>query len=696
MRLFRAEPDKNGAPRWRLYDAISNIYYDIGWAEFEALSRFSTCETAQILKDKIEAETTLKLDDNDIPLLIKFLNEKGLLASSESLPPEFKAKKTMPLWKKIVHNYLFFSIPLFKPQKFLNASWPYVRPFFSQAFFRFSMLVLLFFSFLTLGRIDEFIHTFFQFFSLEGVITITVVFFFIKILHELGHAYTAHKYGVDVPHMGMAFIVMYPILYTETTSAWRLDNRYDRMAIGLAGIRTELILAAYALAAWHFLPPGIAQSLAFSIVAISLTGSLLINLNPLMRFDGYFIFSDYLGIENLHARGFAAARWFIRKTLFGLHDDPPEESKARLRFLINFGFATLIYRFFLFLGIALLVYYIFFKPLGLFLMIIELLWFIGLPIWSEIKIWIEKRAEIWKQTRSKITLALLAVLCLITILPSSHTIALPAMAHAPEYQSLHPPAAAKIEKIYVRDNQAVEKGDLLIELSSPALEKDFALASLEYESLLREKRQLQSGGDLSKERLAVIDIELESALQKRAALQEELNKLIMRAEFAGIIRDLNTEIAIGQFAGPETMMMRVLKPASPIISAYARPTDLARLHKGNRALFRPSDSLLTESQYVLSAIDTINTADLDWPELSSIFGGPLAAEYSPDAQNRIVPRQSLYKVTFKAALNPDENTIELPKIAQSGMIYVSGEPEIPLLSFLRKTGQIFIAEINLN
>lgn len=108
---------------------------------------------------------------------------------------------------------------------------------------------------MTIGRMDEFLHTFFMFFSLEGAITIFITFFFIKILHEFGHAYTAYQYGVRVPHMGVAFMVMYPVLYTETSSAWQIKSRNQRMHIGLAGIRTELILAAYALMLWHFLPP---------------------------------------------------------------------------------------------------------------------------------------------------------------------------------------------------------------------------------------------------------------------------------------------------------------------------------------------------------------------------------------------------------------------------------------------------------
>ena len=74
-----------------------------------------------------------------------------------------------------------------------------------------------------------------------------------------------------------------------------------------------------------------------------------------MRFDGYYVFSDWLKAENLQPRSFALARWKIRETLFGLNHSPPEEINPSRRWtFIVYAWATWLYRFFLFLGIALL------------------------------------------------------------------------------------------------------------------------------------------------------------------------------------------------------------------------------------------------------------------------------------------------------------------------------------------------------
>lgn len=694
LRLFRAESDKSGHPRWRLYHALSNTYFDIGWMEYEALSRFSQCDNALELKNTIEAETSLNLEDEDVIALITFLNRNGLLSSTDAFSEDFKPAKDVPLWKRIVHNYLFFSVPLFKPQSFLKKTWPTVRPLFSKSFFSFSMLVLLIFSVLTLGKIDEFANTFFMFLSMEGAITIFVVFFFIKILHEFGHAYTAHKYSVDVPHMGIAFMVMYPVLYTETTGAWRLDSKDNRIAIGLAGIKTELMLAAYALVLWNILPAGMLQSIAFSIVTISLLGSLLVNLNPLMRFDGYFIFSDYLGIENLHARGFKAVRWSMRKFLFGLREEPPEDDKKRLGFLIYFGAAVLIYRFFLFLGIALLVYYLFFKPLGLIMMLIELGWFIALPIWSEIKIWIEKRHEIIAQSRAKVTLSLVGIGIVLLFLPTSNTLVIPAVAHSQEYRAIYPPVPAKVGQIMVQDNQSVQQGDVLVRLTAPALEKDISLAEIELNALKDEKRQLQSNIEMAKERLLAVEIEIKSLQQKLGRLQKQQDDLIVRAEFSGIIRDSNPNISEGQFVSENTLILRLLSSENSIISAYVSESDLDRIEKGNKATFRPHHQFLSEHEYSVFSIDEVSTKKMDWPELSSIYGGSIASEFSNDALSTqsIVPRQSLYKVKLKGLDDRAKDVL----VAQRGAIYISGKPSIPALKMTRFISESFMREINLN
>src|SRR5690606_2711789 len=103
---------------------------------------------------------------------------------------------------------------------------------------------------------------------------------------------------------------------------------------------------------------------------------------------GYFLLADFLQLPNLHARAFALARWHLREALFNLGESPPEQLSKRMQSgLILFAWATWIYRLFLFIGIALLVYHFFIKAMGIFLFAVEIAWFVLVPVWRETKEW---------------------------------------------------------------------------------------------------------------------------------------------------------------------------------------------------------------------------------------------------------------------------------------------------------------------
>ena len=692
VKIYPGENNREGAPEWTLHHPVSNRYFQIGWMEFECLARFHRYKTADELLKAVNEETTLEVDEDDIQNFIAFLGGNGLLSGADSLSMITPENKKQSVWMKILHSYLFFTIPLFKPQAFLDKTISFVRPFLSQAFLSLSYALLVIMVMLTLQRPDEFLHTFFQLFSVEGAITLALVFAGIKVLHELGHAYTATKYNVPVPHMGIAFIVMYPILYTETTGAWQVSSRKKRIHIGLAGIATELVIAAYALLLWHILPPGLGQSLAFSAVAISLIGSLLINLNPLMRFDGYYVLSDALGIENLHSRAIAFARWKVREILFALGDPRPEDmEEGRARFLTAFGFAVIIYRFFLFLGIALLVYHIFFQPLGLLLMTVELALFIGLPIWKEVTVWYERRNELFSNTRTYVGAGIMGAALVLACLPIQTTVSFPAIYHASSYGSVYPPSSSLIAELHVTEGKKVEEGDLLAVLESPSLEKQISVAKMELETLQNLKRREQTNPDIYRERRAGIEQEITAAEENLKSLHQKQNRLLIKADFDGIIRDMPAGLHEGRFIKNNQLLFRLIEPDKQAVTAYAREDQLERFKESASGRFLPGFSPFADMKVTVEKIAPANSKVISWPELSSVYAGPIPSEIGPE--NEINPRQSLYAV--RLSVSDDKNMLENQSLVVPGQVTLQARPISPFVLFLRRTGALFIRESGL-
>jgi len=209
--LLKLQPSTSqfdGQPQWTLYHPIANQFYKIGWAEYECLSRFHKYQNGDDLIKAVNNETALEIDESDLEGIVQFLAMNGLLEGKLQQNMEAK-KKTW--WNKMLHGYLYFTIPILKPENFLRRTSGVIKPLLSKSFHYMMMVLLAVGVVMTLPRIDEFFGSFTQIFTLEGLILSALILTAIKIIHEFAHGYVATLNGVVVPHMGVAFIVLYPI-----------------------------------------------------------------------------------------------------------------------------------------------------------------------------------------------------------------------------------------------------------------------------------------------------------------------------------------------------------------------------------------------------------------------------------------------------------------------------------------------------
>ncbi|TWT29587.1 putative peptide zinc metalloprotease protein YydH [Posidoniimonas corsicana] len=124
----------------------------------------------------------------------------------------------------------------------------------------------------------------------------------VKVLHELGHALACKHYGGRVHEMGVLILAFTPAMYTDVSDLWRLPSRRKRMIVTAAGIGVELLLAALAAIVWRYTDAGLAHTVALNVMIVCTVGTLLINANPLLRYDGYYLLSDLTETSNLWQR----------------------------------------------------------------------------------------------------------------------------------------------------------------------------------------------------------------------------------------------------------------------------------------------------------------------------------------------------------------------------------------------------------
>ena len=675
IQLNEAPSEAEGSPTWTLYDPAANKYYKIGWLEFEMLLRFKNCQSVNQLLKKIQNETTLSPDEETVHALTNFLIQHNLVYASNDMALDvFEQQRDMaekPWWHKLMHGYLFFMLPIFKPESFLKKTYPILHPILSRPFMIGVFLLLAYGIFLSIQRFDEIANTFTNYLNLEGVILFVGTTIIVKMIHELGHAYTATKYGVPVTTIGIAFIVLYPILYTETTNAWKLKNRNQRLVIAAGGMMAELTLASVTLILWHFLPPGMLQSLCFMIAIVSMMASLLVNLNPLMKFDGYYLFSDIIAIDNLQDRAFAFAKWRLRKFLWGWDDPVPESTDAdKQALLTGFGFAVWIYRFFLFLGISILVYHVFFQPLGLIFMIVELLFFIAMPVLREAKIWWERRADIVKSFHGNTTLALLFFALLAVFMPIQQRVEIPTVLHAKDYARFFPPIPAKIDKIHIAKGQFVEKGETLFELSSHDLDHNINITQLRLNDLKKIRNSSQATAELANKR-SMIDSEIENTQKELNGFLKIQKQLTIKAPSSGTIEMMDPLLKSGQWVNKTTMLALLADKTSRTLSGYVSEQNVDKLSDTPMGKFYADYSPFSTYNVTLNEVEKTSTTTLFWPELSSSQGGAIPAEANEDGTIRPLPRFTVYPVRFQ--LHEDENVNFLPNFIARGTVIMEGE-----------------------
>lgn len=651
LALHAGQAAADGSPTWMLHDPAANRFYQLSWPAFELLSRWAL-GGLQAAVDAVNRETTLRVTLDDAQALQAMLARSHLLQARSAqdtrrLAALASASRASPAqW--LLHNYLFFRVPLVRPMRFLDRAAAGVRWAFHPAFWALVAALAAAGLLLALRRWDEFLHGFASYASVGGMLAVACAVSASKVLHELGHAFAAHRYGCRVPSMGVAFLVMWPVLYTDTNEAWKLASRRQRLVIGGAGMASELALAALATLLWSLLPdtPQWAplRSAAFVLATTAWVLTLVVNASPFMRFDGYFLLSDALNIPNLHERAFARGRWWLRERLFGLGDAPPEPaSPARSRFLVGFAFATWLYRLVLFFGIALLVYHLFFKALGVLLMAVELGWFVARPVWRELQEWWARRADLRWNRSTRTSLLLFAGAAFVLLWPWQVTVRAPAVLSAATAQGLYAPYAAQVEGPLPRPGTQVKAGDRLVSLRSPELQSRLELAQAREQQLQWQlaqqpfNEQLMEAGPALRKRW-------EAAAEAVAGLQREVQRLQMAAPFDGVVADTADDVMPQSWIPEGQKLLVLVGPAGIKVEAYVDETDLADARQATQARFVGNNAQGRTVRCATQVADAVQLAQLEQPLLASVHGGRLAVQRAPDG--RLVPVRPVFRLVL--------------------------------------------------
>jgi putative peptide zinc metalloprotease protein len=645
LRLHHGPALADGQPSWTLQDPVRHRFVRIDWLTYEILRRWWLGH-AGLIAEQVNQQTTLAIGEGHVQQVLDFAEREQLVQprAPHGLPQPQGNGGVLALGRWLLHHYLFFRVPLANPQRLLQRMLPWAGRLGSRGFTAATLAALLVGLLGVMRQWDGASAQWLDLLSWRGLALYGLTLVVVKLAHEFGHALVAAHHGLRVPTMGVAFMVMWPVAYTDTTEAWRLADPRARMRIAAAGVRTELTLAAWATLAWALLPDGSLRTGCFIVASMTWITSLLVNLSPFMRFDGYFLLSDALDMPNLHERSFALARWQLRRVLLGWHEEAPEALAPRRRLaLIAFACATWAYRLVLYLGIAWMVYHFAFKLLGLLLFAVELGWFVLAPVWRELRLWAAARRRWQGGRRVWASGAVLLVLGLLAALPWSARETAGAVLQPARQLELRLPASAVLEAVHVRAGQRVTAGTPLLSGASPGVQHRLRGVELRIRSLEQQVAAASLGADQQAPWRSA-HAALGTALEEARTLNEELARYRPRAPFDGVVVDVDPAVRAGTVVSPQQTLLRLVAPDAWRVVAYVSETAARSLASGQAAAFTADAEPLRRWPARVLSVAPHASALLAEPELAQAHGGLIDAH---ESGGRWRPAQALYRVELQ-------------------------------------------------
>lgn len=246
---------------------------------------------------------------------------------------------------------LFLKIPVAFPDPFLTRTVRYTQPLFTRTALALWALAMLAGIGLVASRWEEFVNPLGSMLALNSLPLVWALLVGLKACHEFGHAFACKRFGGTVPEMGVYMVMFTPCAYVDASSSWGFPNRMHRIIVTLAGMYVESILAVVALVIWSFTGPGIVHSAAQYAVALSTVVTIGFNINPLMKYDGYFLLTDLLNVPNLSQQAQGQIQGVLKRLLFGIRSVPHANRFSRWMLLL-YGSLAGLYKVGVTLGMA--------------------------------------------------------------------------------------------------------------------------------------------------------------------------------------------------------------------------------------------------------------------------------------------------------------------------------------------------------
>jgi len=408
-------------------------------------------------------------------------------------------------------------------------------------------------------------------------LAIGVAYLLLKVLHELGHAFAARRFGAEVHEMGITLLFFAPVPYVDASGAAAFSQKQRRIAVSMAGVIVEGVAAGLGLIGWWMLEPGFAKALCAQLFFLGTLSTLAFNGNPLLRYDAYYALADALEIPNLYERSRSHLRGFAERYLLGLEDvRSAVQAEGEAPWLACYGVASTAYRVALVFVIAMMVA-VLVPGLGAALGLLWIALQLGLPIARGALFVLQSPRLTGRRSRALIATAGTA-LCLAAIaafVPVPHRSLADGVVWMPEQAQLRAGTDGFVMRWLTPPGALVEQGQPILQLDEP-------LADVRVRALMARRetlRRTRNAAVLDRLRVVQLDVELDTVEEQLRVARERQAEIVLRSPSNGMLLSASSGDLPGRFVRQGDVLGYVVEQRRPIVRVALDQEQIARVRE---------------------------------------------------------------------------------------------------------------------
>jgi len=476
-------------------------------------------------------------------------------------------------------NPLSIRIPLCDPDRFLTWLKPVVRPLLGAGGLICWLAVVgtaLFFAAQHWPELSS--NVLDRVMTPKNLLLVWLLFPFIKLFHELGHGLTAKVWGGEVHELGLMLLVFTPVPYIDVSSSASFIAKSRRMAVAAAGMMFELLLAAIALAVWIQVEPGLLRNCAYNVMLVASISTLLFNSNPLIRFDGYYILSDWLEIPNLAQRAGSYLRYLTERYGFGLSElEPPMETTAEKVWFVAYGPASWVYRLMIVVGIGLFLAEKF-LIIGLVITLWSVLSMLILPFFKSVSYLMASprlRRHRGRALAVSVT-AGLGIFCVIAVVPFPLRTVVEGVVWLPEQSFVRTGTNGFVKDVVQPSGTVVAAQDTILVSEEPTIEAEEKVTLAKIAELTAQHRA-QQGED--RVQTAILEEQLAQEQARLARIRERVQDLVTKGKSGGFLIVPQPEDLPGKYLKQGETIGYIFPKATVTVRAVVPQEDVSLVRK---------------------------------------------------------------------------------------------------------------------